>query len=52
MTMRCIRCGGNTARVLDSRPQEDGTVKRRRVCASCGARFTTTEKPLETEEAS
>ncbi len=42
--MRCPFCGYDDTKVLDSRPREDGVViRRRRVCPSCGKRFTTLE---------
>ncbi len=42
--MRCPICNAQDSRVLDSRPQDDGTsIKRRRECPSCGKRFTTYE---------
>lgn len=44
--MRCVYCGYNESKVLDSRPVEDGkTIKRRRECLQCGRRFTTYERP-------
>jgi transcriptional repressor NrdR len=43
--MRCPRCGDRESRVVDSRDLEDqATVRRRRECAACGARFTTYER--------
>ena len=36
------KCGGDTY-VTDSRPQKDGSIRRRRQCQECGARFTTYE---------
>lgn len=43
--MRCPFCGSEATAVKDSRPAEDNTaVRRRRVCDSCGARFTTFER--------
>lgn len=43
--MRCIYCGGNDSKVLDSRPSEDGfAIRRRRECTTCKKRFTTYEK--------
>jgi transcriptional regulator NrdR len=43
--MRCPYCGGDETQVKDSRPTEDNTaIRRRRVCASCGGRFTTFER--------
>ncbi|MCH7630663.1 MAG: transcriptional repressor NrdR [Proteobacteria bacterium] len=43
--MRCPFCAGEDTQVKDSRPSEDNTaIRRRRLCASCGARFTTFER--------
>jgi len=43
--MRCPDCGNGATQVKDSRPSEDNSVvRRRRECASCGARFTTFER--------
>ncbi|SON56135.1 Transcriptional repressor NrdR [Hartmannibacter diazotrophicus] len=43
--MRCPYCGGDETQVKDSRPTEDNTaIRRRRICASCGGRFTTFER--------
>lgn len=43
--MRCPFCGADDTQVKDSRPTEDGaTIRRRRSCTSCGARFTTFER--------
>ena len=43
--MRCPYCGSTTTQVKDSRPSEDHTtIRRRRVCADCGGRFTTFER--------
>ena len=43
--MRCPFCGHNDTQVKDSRPAEDNsTIRRRRYCANCGARFTTFER--------
>lgn len=42
--MQCPFCRDADSRVLDSRTTEDGTtVRRRRVCPSCGRRFSTLE---------
>ena len=42
--MRCPYCDKPDTRVIDSRQTEDGyVVRRRRVCDSCGKRFTTYE---------
>ena len=43
--MRCPFCGEDNTRVVDSRPVEDtNSIRRRRMCESCGKRFTTYEK--------
>jgi transcriptional repressor NrdR len=43
--MRCPSCGAQDTQVRDSRPTEDHTaIRRRRVCADCGQRFTTFER--------
>ena len=43
--MRCMYCGHQDSKVVDSRSTEDGTaIRRRRECLACGRRFTTYEK--------
>ncbi len=43
--MRCPYCTGDDTQVKDSRPTEDNTaIRRRRICSSCGGRFTTFER--------
>lgn len=43
--MRCPFCAHDNSQVKDSRPSEDGTsIRRRRQCEGCGARFTTFER--------
>ena len=43
--MRCPFCAHDDSQVKDSRPTEDNTsIRRRRQCNSCGARFTTFER--------
>src|ERR1700749_4867057 len=43
--MRCPLCGSDESQVKDSRPSEDGAaIRRRRLCPSCGGRFTTFER--------
>jgi len=43
--MRCPFCAHEDSQVKDSRPTEDNTsIRRRRQCGSCGARFTTFER--------
>ncbi|MCL2632529.1 MAG: transcriptional regulator NrdR [Coriobacteriia bacterium] len=47
--MRCTVCGSPDSKVIDSRPSEDGlSIRRRRECLKCGARFTTYERHSET----
>lgn len=42
--MKCPFCGNSDDRVLDTRVQKEGEfIRRRRECAVCGSRFTTTE---------
>ena len=42
--MKCIYCGNNESKVLDSRScDESNSIRRRRECLSCGKRFTTYE---------
>jgi transcriptional repressor NrdR len=43
--MRCPQCGNHDTRVVDSRDlDESTTIRRRRECPSCTARFTTYER--------
>ncbi|HEX4737851.1 MAG TPA: transcriptional regulator NrdR [Allosphingosinicella sp.] len=43
--MRCPFCSHENSQVKDSRPSEDGaSIRRRRQCEDCGARFTTFER--------
>ncbi|MGI5892221.1 MAG: transcriptional regulator NrdR [Bacillota bacterium] len=43
--MRCVFCGHEDSKVLDSRPVDEGkSVRRRRECLACGKRFTTYER--------
>ena len=43
--MRCPSCGNPDTRVIDSREAEDGaSIRRRRACDRCEARFTTFER--------
>lgn len=41
--MRCIFCGNNESKVVDSRYLKDTSIRRRRECLACGKRFTTYE---------
>ena len=42
--MKCPTCGYPDSKVIDSRPTEEGSIRRRRECLNCGKRFTTYEK--------
>ena len=43
--MRCPFCGADDTQVKDSRASEDASsIRRRRLCSSCGSRFTTFER--------
>jgi transcriptional repressor NrdR len=43
--MRCPFCSHDDSQVKDSRPTEDNaSIRRRRQCPACGARFTTFER--------
>ena len=43
--MRCPQCGARDTRVVDSRDLDDSaTIRRRRECGACTARFTTYER--------
>ncbi|MBE5996961.1 MAG: transcriptional repressor NrdR [Lachnospiraceae bacterium] len=43
--MKCPYCGNDNTRVVDSRPVDENTaIRRRRLCDSCGKRFTSYEK--------
>jgi len=42
--MKCIYCGNQESKVLDSRScDENNSIRRRRECLTCGKRFTTYE---------
>ncbi len=41
--MKCIFCGYNDSKVVDSRYLKDTSIRRRRECLRCGKRFTTYE---------
>ncbi|MDD3831203.1 MAG: transcriptional regulator NrdR [Clostridia bacterium] len=42
--MRCVYCGCEESKVIDSRSIEEGNaIRRRRECVKCGKRFTTFE---------
>jgi transcriptional repressor NrdR len=43
--MHCPFCGHEDTQVKDSRPADDGaSIRRRRLCANCGQRFSTVER--------
>ena len=43
--MQCPECSNHDSRVIDSRPADGGTsIRRRRECERCDARFTTYER--------
>ncbi len=43
--MKCPQCKSTDIRVIDSRAGKDGqSIRRRRECNACGARFTTAEE--------
>lgn len=43
--MRCPFCASDETQVKDSRPTDDNaSIRRRRLCPGCGARFTTFER--------
>ncbi len=46
--MKCPNCGYSESKVIDSRPSENSTIRRRRECLSCSKRFTTYET-IQTE---
>lgn len=46
--MRCPFCSAEDTRVIDSRPTEDFSIRRRRECDNCHNRFTTYEKIEQT----
>src|ERR1051325_5972134 len=49
--MRCPKCESQDDKVIDSRSSRDGaTIRRRRECLQCGARFTTYEEIEKAEK--
>ena len=42
--MKCPYCGYQESKVVDSRPADEGSIRRRRECLRCERRFTTYEK--------
>lgn len=50
--MKCPHCDNKKTRVIDSRAvDEGGSIRRRRLCESCGRRFTTFERRERVEVA-
>ena len=46
--MKCPFCSFADSKVVDSRPDKEGTtIRRRRECEACGKRFTTHERVEE-----
>ena len=41
--MKCPNCGFTESKVIDSRPTENSSIRRRRECLNCKSRFTTYE---------
>ncbi len=41
--MKCPVCGFEDSKVIDTRPTDDGSIRRRRECLRCQRRFTTFE---------
>ena len=41
--MNCPICGNSDSKVIDSRPSDKSSIRRRRECLGCGKRFTTYE---------
>ena len=41
--MKCPYCGFSESEVVDSRPADEGSIRRRRECLQCERRFTTYE---------
>ena len=48
----CGACGSQTSSVMDSRPRDDGSIRRRRKCDDCGHRWSTVEVDLESYKTS
>lgn len=42
--MKCPYCNEESTKVIDSRPAENNSIRRRRQCESCGKRYTTYER--------
>ncbi len=41
--MKCPACGYGDSKVIDSRPTDNGSIRRRRECLACQRRYTTYE---------
>ncbi len=46
--MKCPYCRSSRTRVIDTREDAYGNIRRRRKCLECGKRFTTMERPVIT----
>ncbi len=46
--MKCPYCRSSRTRVIDTREDTYGNIRRRRKCLECGKRFTTMERPVIT----
>ncbi len=42
--MKCPYCNKESTKVIDSRPAEGNSIRRRRQCENCGKRYTTYER--------
>ena len=47
--MKCLYCGSESIRTLETRNSQNNTIRRRKECLNCGRRFTTYEY-IETVE--
>lgn len=48
--MKCLFCGSPDTAVSDSRVSDDGqSIRRRRTCPACNAKFSTLEQPIKKE---
>jgi len=45
--MKCPACGSNDTHVIDTVRDSVGNVRRRRTCRSCGRRFNTIERVVD-----
>lgn len=46
--MKCPYCNSNKTKVVDTRSDAQGNVRRRRECSNCGDRFSTLERAILT----